>query len=212
MSNHSVSGIFITLEGGEGAGKSTVLKHLSDHYTKQGREVISLREPGGTQLGESIRHLLLDNSKNTHITARAELLLFLASRAQLIEEVIKPALAQGKVVICDRFNDSTVVYQGVARHLGMETVQKLCLFACEEREPDLTLYLDIDPEKGLKRAQKAQKDYSKTDRFESEKLDFHRAVHQGYQILAKQNPKRIKTVDASKPVEEVIKQAISYLP
>ena len=204
-------GLFITLEGGEGAGKSTLMKHLAEHYTKQGREVVTLREPGGTQLGESIRHLILDNSKHSKLAVRSELLLFLASRAQLVDEVISPAIAKGKVVICDRFNDSTVVYQGAARKLGMDLVQDLCLFACANKEPTFTLYLSINPEQGLARAQKTKKDYAKADRFESETLEFHRLVHNAYQQLAKQNPHRIKIIDASQPLDSVIKQAVEHI-
>src|SRR6187431_1687241 len=147
-------GIFITIEGGEGAGKTTLIESLYQHLLGLGREVLKTREPGGTPLGEEIRKILLHSTGP--VSPYAELSLFLASRAQHISELIAPALAAGKVVLCDRFNDSTIAYQGMARGLGMEEVAAVCRFICAGLEPQLTLYLDIDPAVGLSRAKKSR--------------------------------------------------------
>jgi dTMP kinase len=201
--------MFITLEGGEGSGKSTLIKSLEAYFLKQGDEVIVTREPGGSLLGEKIRALLLESSDH-QVAIRAEVLLFLAARAQHVEERIKPALKQGKVVLCDRFVDSTIAYQGYARGLGMEKMHELSLFASDNLEPDLTFYLDIEPAKGLMRANQVQKQ-EVNDRIESETLCFHDKVRRGFITLADLYPKRVHLLDASLPPQEVFQQATQVL-
>ncbi len=191
-------GLFITFEGGEGAGKTTLMKKLAEKLKKH--EILQTREPGGTQLGESVRSILLNPQKK--ISARSELTLFLACRSQHIEEVILPALEEGKIVLCDRFNDSSVAYQGAARSLGMEKVQKFCNFICNNLQPDRTFYLDIDPAIGLKRA-------SGSDRIESEKLSFHETIRSAFLILAKQHPERIHVIDARKTADQVFAEVLN---
>ena len=201
-----VAGIFITIEGGEGAGKSTLVRNLTKELESRGYAVLATREPGGSPTGESIRQLLLDN--NSKITPISELLLFLASRAQHISEKIEPALAKGMVVICDRFNDSSVVYQGLARGLGFELVRNLCRETCGKPSPDLTIYLDVPPEQGLARAERSA---GKKDRIETESLGFHTLVREGFQKLASLEPDRIKTIDGTLPQRRVLDQALHLI-
>ena len=198
---------FLTIEGGEGAGKSSLIEHLSAFFFKKGFDVVTTREPGGAPLGEKVRALLLDSVLQGKIAARAELLLFLAARAQHVEEVIDPALAQGKVVICDRFHDSTIAYQGMGRGLGFKGVEQLCLFASQGLVPDLTLFLDVEPQVGLARAHAAHKG-SGPDRIESEEIGFHDCVRRGFLLLAEQYPQRITRLDASQQAADVVRQAI----
>jgi dTMP kinase len=201
--------MFITLEGGEGSGKSTLIKSLEIYFRERGDEVIVTREPGGSLLGEKIRALLLESSDH-QVAIRAELLLFLAARAQHVEERIKPALKQGKVVLCDRFVDSTMAYQGYARGLGMEKMHELSLFASDNLEPDLTFYLDIEPEKGLLRAKQTQKQ-EVNDRIESETLSFHDKVRRAFITLADLYPKRMHLLDATQSPQAVLHQATQVL-
>lgn len=185
-------GIFITLEGGDGAGKSTLMQNLYQHLETEGRSVIQTRAPGGTALGAKIRSLLLHESLK--MEGLSELFLFLADRAQLADEVIRPALDEGKIVLCDRFDDSTVAYQGVARDLDPDFVRGLCSLATKGLEPDLTFYLDIDPEIGLERT------YHKSgvkDRMESETLYFHQKIRKAFQDIAVKNPERVHCLDAT---------------
>lgn len=206
--NKTLSPLFITFEGGEGAGKSTLIQNVKEYLEMQGIEVVTTREPGGSALGEQIRHWLLtqNNAESAKIDNRAELFLFLASRAQHIEEVIKPALAAGKVILCDRFNDSTIAYQGVARGLGLSQVESLCEFACNGTLPNLTFFLDIDPQEGLKRSkgvEKANAAVGALDRIESEKLEFHTLVRKGMQQLATLYPQRIQVIDGHQSKAQV---------
>lgn len=200
--------LFITLEGGEGTGKTTLIDRLAETLVSKGYDVVKTREPGGTRLGELIRQWLLNHDPSIHIGCYAELMLFLAARAQHIEELIEPALAAGKIVLCDRFNDSSVAYQGAARGLGMAEVQKLCELACHGVLPQLTLFCDAHPEVGLQRAtaQRGEK-----DRIESERIAFHMAVREGLQTLARQQPDRIHTIDASQSLEKVYQDALSVV-
>lgn len=201
-------GAFFTFEGGEGAGKSTLIEKLAEMLTSQGYDVVKTREPGGTLLGEHVRNWLLDPSFKASVGTQAELLLFLAARAQHIEEVIRPAVQQGKVLFCDRFNDSTIAYQGVARGLGFDYVHSLCDLVCKDIQPNVTFFLDIDPEEGLARRKKIQKDNIGTiDRIEAEKLQFHRLVRQGFLQLAHEFPMRIHTIDAHQPAAVVYHEA-----
>ena len=193
---------FITFEGGEGAGKTTLIDALEKMLISQGHSVLKVREPGGTCLGEAIRSLLLHHEMP--ISPYAELSLFLASRAQHISEIIGQALAEGKIVLCDRFNDSTIAYQGAARGLGMEEVAAFCRFICQGLEPDLTLYLDIDPKIGLQRASARHK----SDRIEAEGLAFHIAIREAFLAIHRKNPSRVCLLDANQPPEQVFQQAI----
>ncbi len=206
--------LFITCEGGEGSGKSTLIYKLAEELKGRGYDVLVTREPGGIPLGENIRQLLLRKDAKVEIGSRAELMLFLAARSQHIEELIKPALSAGKVVLCDRFNDSTVAYQGYARGLGIDVVQRLCTFVCNGIEPDLTFFLDVDPSEGLSRTLRIHKDTAgvgQVDRIEAEKLEFHQCVRQGMRRLAAQFPERIRTIDAEKPIEAVFEAAVAFL-
>ena len=207
-------GFFITLEGGEGAGKSTLQSQLADYLIANGYEVVKTREPGGSQLGEAIRTWLLDSNNSFKIAPRAELLLFLAARAQHIKELIEPALKAGKIVLCDRFNDSTIAYQGAARGLDIKSAQKLCQFVCEKIQPQLTLFLDVDPKQGLLRSQKLSKEHAesgKLDRIESEEIKFHEEVRKAFLALAKREPFRIYRIDANKSQSAVLEEAIRAL-
>lgn len=194
-------GLLITLEGGEGAGKSTLLNQLSLSLQEQGHQVIKTREPGGSKLSEFIRQWLLNRDFATPVGMKAELLLFLAARAQHIEELIQPAIERGCVVLCDRFNDSTVAYQGVARGLGLDFVRKLCDLVCGEYTPDLTLFLDVDPLVGLGRTKGSIKENAgmgEVDRIESEALNFHVLVRQAFHAIAAQEPERFIIIDANR--------------
>jgi dTMP kinase len=190
-------GYFITLEGPDGCGKTTQLEFLADYIRSTGREVLTTREPGGVAAAEKIRQLLLD--PKLKLAPRAETLLYLAARAEHIYEKIRPALNDGKVVICDRFTDSTLVYQGFVRGLDMDMLHQLSTLATDGLEPDLTLLLDGAPEKLLVRrvARGVQ------DRFENEGLAFQVKVRAGFLLLAKQEPQRIKVVDGLREIEAV---------
>ena len=199
----SQRGIFISFEGSEGCGKSTQIRRLAARFEQSGREVVTLREPGGTTIGETIRHLLKHDESADAMTPEAELLLFAASRAQLVREVIRPALERGAVVLCDRFLDSTTVYQGVARRLDATEVAAINAFAIGEILPDLTLILDLDAAEGRKRA--ASRSQEK-DRMEQEGIEFYEAVRQGYLKLASAHPERLAIIDASGSIESVMAQ------
>lgn len=206
--------LFITFEGGEGAGKTTLINRLAGTLQNRGYAVVKTREPGGSKLSETIRNLLLNHDAEIKISTMAELLLFLAARAQHLEEVIKPALKSGTMVLCDRFNDSTVAYQGYARGLGMAEVETLCKLVCQDVMPDMTLFLDIDPEVGLDRSRFSAKENAASghvDRIESEKMSFHDRVRQGFLQIAKQNPGRFHTLDASLPADTVFEEAVKLV-
>jgi len=194
------AGLFITFEGSEGCGKSTQIRRLSEFLRSLEREVVVLREPGGTPIGESIRNLLQYDESAGAMTPEAELLLFAASRAQLVREVIRPALARGALVLCDRFLDSTMVYQGVARALDSHEVSRINDFAVGETLPDLTLLLDLDATEGRCRAS-ARK--GPADRMEQENESFYEAVRQGYLKLAAEHSGRFELIDASSDEESV---------
>ncbi len=197
--------MFITLEGCEGSGKSTLKERLAAELVRRGREVLETREPGGSPLGEEVRALLLGRSAEVRVDQRAELLLFLAARAQNVAQLIRPALSKGMIVLCDRFNDSSVAYQGVARGLGFDEVDALCRFACNDLQPDLTFYLDIEPSEGLRRAHK--RTAGQFDRIEQETLSFHEAVRRGFREVAERNPKRVVTLDGTLSRDELFDQA-----
>jgi len=200
--------LFVTFEGGEGAGKTTLIRRLEQELNQRRYPTLQTREPGGSPLGEKIRQLLLQADGHAAIGPRAELLLFLAGRAQHLEEVIRPALSAGKTVLCDRFNDSSVAYQGIARGLGQAYVQNLCDQICQNTFPDLTFFLDLDPTIGMQRAHKEKR---VMDRLENEQEDFHQRVREGFLQLARENPKRMSVIDASASPDEVFKQTWALL-
>lgn len=201
-----MKGLFITVEGTDGAGKSTQIQLLTDYLKSKGRNVIIKREPGGTDISEKIRELILDVN-NKDMSDVAEALLYAASRAQLVHQVIKPALEKGEVVICDRFVDSSIVYQGFARGLGKDMVEEINRFAIDEIMPDITLFFDLSPEIGIKRK---MQDHN-LDRMESEKLDFHLKVYEGYKTLTNMYSDRIRRIDANMTIEEVHKQVLDAI-
>ncbi len=188
-------GLFLSFEGVDGSGKTTQIELLADWLRAQGRAAVVAQEPGGTRVGLEIRKLLLD-SRSTDLQPLPELLLYFASRAQNLAEVIRPALEAGKVVIADRFTDATLAYQGYGRGLGAETVRAIDAVACGGMEPDLTFWLDLDPEVGLRRALSRESAVDES-RMEREDLDFRRKVREGYLRIHQANPKRVKRIDAS---------------
>ncbi|GHC00463.1 dTMP kinase [Cerasicoccus arenae] len=194
-------GILISFEGSEGSGKSTQIARLAKHLELAGREVLRTREPGGTALGEQIRHLLKHADAGFGMCPEAELLLFAASRAQLVREVILPALDAGKVILCDRFLDSTTVYQGVARQLSEDPVQAINGFAVGSAMPHLTIVVDVPAEVGMERIQKRASDLP--DRMEQENIEFYQRVRQGYLLLADQMPERFFVVDGTLDIDSV---------
>jgi dTMP kinase len=211
-SNHLSKGLFITFEGGEGSGKTTVQQKLLTHLQSKGFASVSTRAPGGTPLGLSIRELLL-HQKNQFLSKKAELFLFLADRAQHVAELILPALQEKKIVLCDRFNDSTLAYQGAARYGNLEFIELLCSYVTESLIPDLTFYLDVDPIVGLKRARQAIVKQGKADydRLENEALEFHQRVRESYLHIAQKHPKRFVVIDTHRPIEEVYEIALSSI-
>jgi dTMP kinase len=189
--------IFITFEGTEGCGKSTHIERLADRLRGEGHAVRTLREPGGTESGEQIRKLLKHGPKN--LTAETELLLMNASRAQLVREVIRPALTAGEIVLCDRFYDSTTVYQGSGRGLAAARVQAVIDFAVDETQPDLTILLKIP----LEISEQRRANRRGTDRFEAADRDFFKRIEAGYAALAEVHPGRIHVINANRPLETV---------
>src|SRR5574344_860360 len=200
--------MFITFEGGEGSGKSTAIRKIVAQLEKEGYEVVLTREPGGTSISEEIRNVILDK-KNTDMDPRTEALLYAASRRQHIVQKILPALKAGKIVICDRYLDSSLAYQGGARGLGIDNVLAMNLFATEGLEPDLTLFFDIKPEIGLARI--AANSGREVNRLDVEKLSFHNQVRSAFQELAKRFPKRYFTIDASQSPDEVYQAALAEI-
>jgi dTMP kinase len=199
-------GFFISLEGGEGAGKSTQHRRIVEWLTSQGRTVVEAREPGGTPVSEQIRQVLLD-TRNAGLNATAELLLMFAARSQLVQEVILPALADGNVIVCDRFADASYAYQGGGRQLGAETVEKVEQLVLKDLQPDLTLLFDIPVELGMTRVAGR----GEADRFEVESVKFFERVRKAYLQRAAANPERFKIIDASQDQERVWNQVETIL-
>ena len=199
-------GRFITLEGGEGAGKSTQIQVVKDYLQTRGNDVVVTREPGGTSEGQEIRNLLVSGDKDKW-SPLSETLLILADRAAHLERVIRPALAEGKYVVCDRFFDSTKAYQGVAGGLGLDVIHNLQQPVLGTTLPDFTLLLDIDPEKGLRRAQERGGEL----RFESKTLAYHRTLRNAFLDFAAQEPDRIFVIDADRDVEAVSDDILAVL-
>ena len=199
MSIKKVIPLFITFEGPDGSGKTTQIHLLADYLTGRGFNVLHVREPGGTPIGDQIRHVLHD-MKNQAMEPRAELLLYSASRAQLVSQTIRPHLAAGGIVICDRYADSTMAYQGYGRGLDLDHLRQITFFATGGLTPDLTLYLDIDPEVGLARRHTQGEEWNRMDALE---LEFHRRVSEGYFHLIAAEPGRWIKIDASQGVESI---------
>jgi dTMP kinase len=191
-------GLFITTEGTDGSGKTTQIKLLESYLKDKGFEVVVTREPGGTSIGEKIRSIILDpgNREMSYIT---EMMLYASARAQLVNELIRPSLAQGKVIICDRFIDSSYVYQGFGRNIDIELIEKVNSIALDGLMPDITLFFDIDPRVALARRIQS----TGADRIEQETMDFHRKVYEGYKKLVSKYPDRIKAIESNRSIDEI---------
>lgn len=197
-------GLFITVEGGDGSGKTTQLDFIRKYLAEKGEDVLFTREPGGTPIGEKIRTLILDPA-NKEMDPMTEALLYAASRAQIVSEVIRPALLAGRTVVCDRYVDSSIAYQGYARGLG-ESVADINGFAIGDCIPDATILLKVDPAKSHARI-----DAASMDRMEQESMRFHQRVYEGYLALEKRYPNRIIGIDGAQPIEEVSRQIAAHL-
>lgn len=201
-----MKGLFITIEGADGSGKSTQIEKLKEYLESKKYDFVFTREPGGTIISEAIRDIIL-NKDYMEMSHATEALLYAASRAQHVEQHIKPLLEQGKIVICDRFVDSSVVYQGYSRGLGIDNIENINKYATLGLEPEVTILLDIDAEEGLNR----KKDQRELDRLELQEFDFHKKVCEGYRKLAELHPDRIKKIDASLSVEEIHNEVIKTI-
>lgn len=199
-------GIFISFESSDGSGKSTQIKLIEQYLKSLNYPVVVTREPGGTKISEKLREILLDND-NKEMSYMTEAFIYAASRAQHIDELIKPSLEQGKIVISDRFVDSSYVYQGVARELGIDTVYEINKFAIRGILPDVTFFLDLNPEIAMKR----KKEQKTLDRLENEKIEFHQLTYKGFKSIATLYHNRIITIDANKTIEEIHKQIKFYV-
>jgi len=199
------SGKMISFEGSEGSGKSTQIARLASRLQKLGHDVVSVREPGGTEIGEQIRNIIVHNSKGDEMCAETELLLFTAARAQLVREVIAPALTRGALVLSDRFLDSSTVYQGIGRNLAADPVQQINRFAVGNVMPDLTLVIDVPMEVSLERIRQRASDIP--DRMERENIGFYKKIREGYLLLAKSMPERLAVIDGAKG-EDIIEKKI----
>lgn len=206
--------MFITLEGPEGSGKSCQIPPLADFLHQKGYEVLTTREPGGTAIGDQVRQVIM-SMKNTEMSPRTEILLFCSARAQLVEQVIRPALARGVVVISDRYADSTLAYQGYGHRMDLAILRQILAFATGGLKPDLTLLLDVDVEEGLRRRRCSGGEWNRLDAYE---VEFHKRVRNGYHELAKAEPHRWKMVDANanremvqSSIRQVVEQNLALL-
>ncbi len=200
---HKVNGLFITFEGPDGSGKTSVIQQIVPRLERAlGQSVVATREPGGSRIAETIRQVIL-NPEHTEMDARTEALLYAASRRQHITETILPALEGGEIVLCDRFVDSSLVYQGIGRGIGVEEVAEMNRFATEGLKPDVTLYLDVESEVGLERIKQNQGN-RQYDRLDQETLAFHRQVREGYLTLLEKYPERITRIDANQSLADVV--------
>ncbi len=197
-------GLFISFEGNDGSGKTSILNALKEKLAAQGIEIILTREPGGNKIAEQIRNVILDKN-NTEMDPKTEALLYAAARRQHLVEKVWPLLEQGKIVISDRYIDSSLAYQGYARGIGIDNIYNINMFATDNSLPSLTVLFDISPELGIKRINANAS--REVNRLDLEVSDFHKKVHQGYLIIAKKYPSRIKVIDASKSFDEVLQQA-----
>ncbi len=203
--------MFITFEGTEGSGKTTQIKQVYAKLQEIGYKVRLTREPGGTSIGDQIRTILLDNLNNTDMQPRAELLLFCASRAQLVGEVIRPWLEEGCIVLCDRYSDSTLAYQGYGHGLPVDDLKQILRFATDGLSPDLTVYLDLQPVRGLDRRRRGQflgEDWNRLDALE---LAFHQRVYDGYQTIIAEQPERFLRINADQQPEAVTEELLEAL-
>ncbi len=191
-------GLFISIEGLDGSGKTTQVRHIQEYFQKKGMKTLLLREPGGTKIGEKVREILLD-SHNAEMDSVAEMLLYASSRAQIMAEKVIPALEGGVTVICDRFIDSSIAYQGYGRQLDINEVYNVNYTAVRHILPDITFFLDQHPDTSLKR----RKEASTADRLENEKMEFHNRVYMGYKELCRKYPERIKVLDAGESIEDI---------
>lgn len=201
-------GLFIVFEGGEGSGKSTMIDMIYNWLLEEDRDCIKTREPGGIEISEKIREVILD-TKNTSMDGRTEALLYAAARRQHLVEKVIPALDLGKIVLCDRFLDSSLAYQGYARGLGIDEVYKINKFAIGDYMPNLSILFDIEPELGLERINKNSN--REVNRLDLEKLDFHYKVREGYEIVYNKNKDRMVKIDASLPIEQVFENVKSVI-
>lgn len=197
-------GIFITLEGPDGAGKSTQIENIKSYFENAGREVVVSREPGGTPISEKLRNIVLDNG-NAEMDDITEMFVYAAARAQHVSEKIRPALDKGSVVVCDRFVDSSIAYQGYGRNLG-DQVGEVNRYATCGLEPDVTFFMDLDPEIGRSRIGKDVR-----DRLEQQKLDFHYRVYEGYKAICEKYPERVVRIDATRTIDEIKEDIYSKL-
>jgi dTMP kinase len=207
-----MTGLFVTFEGIEGSGKTTQI-HMAAAYLESRRiPCLATSEPGGSNLGRTLRKLLLEKS-GLRISARSELLLFAADRAQHVEEIICPALQEGRVVLCDRFADATTVYQGYGRGLDLDMIDRINDFAAQSLRPGITVLFDMSPERGLDRVRRRDPDSpaGPDDRFEVEHIEFHRRVREGYLTLAEQDPQRFRVVDADRDIDAVFSDVVAVL-
>lgn len=200
-----MKGLFITLEGTDGAGKTTQCNVIKNYFENINKEVLLLREPGGTKIGEQIRNIIVSNN-NTEMSFYTEALLYAASRAQLVHQVINPALKEGKIVVCDRFLDSSIVYQGIARGIGIKEVENINNIAIDGLAPNLTFFLDIKPNTSIKR-----KNNCELDRLEQESQEFFNLVYNGYKTLCELYSNRIIRIDATENIDAVSKSIIDSI-
>lgn len=201
-----MKGFFITLEGIDGCGKTTQMGKIVEYIKNNGFDVVTAREPGGTELSEKIREVLLD-IKNKGMNPVTELLLYAAARAELVSSVILPAVNKGKIVVCDRFVDSSIAYQGFGRDLGIKMVENINQYALQGCKPDITFFFDISPEEVLDR----KNEIEQGDRIELEAIEFHNKVYRGYLEIANREKDRIKIINSRKPIDEVFKEVKVYL-
>ncbi len=199
-----MKGKFITFEGSEGSGKSTQIELVRSYLKKKKKSVLFVREPGGVKISEKIRNILLD-IKNIKMSDECETLLYMAARAQLVEEVIAPALKEGKIVLCDRFLDSTIAYQGYGNGIDVAGIKEIGRFATKDIRPNITFFFDIDAKKGLSRISR------KKDRIERRAITYHNRVRKGYGAIARSDPGRVKLIDASQSKEEIYKIIQTYI-
>lgn len=203
-----MKGLFISFEGTEGSGKTSIIKEVEKYFLNKGLQVLTTREPGGIRISEKIRDILLDKN-HLEMDARTEALLFAASRRQHLVEKIRPALSDGKLILCDRFVDSSLVYQGIARKLGIDEVMQINQFAIENTFPELTIFVDVRPEVGLKRVFDTKN--REVNRLDLEKLEFHKKIYQGYMDLISKYPDRIRRIDGERSIDDVSKEAIALI-
>lgn len=200
-------GIFVSFEGNDGSGKSTAVRGVYDELVKRGYDVVVTREPGGSKIAEKIRSLILDND-NVGMDERTESLLYAASRREHVVKVIKPALEQKKIVLCDRYVDSSLAYQGYARGIGIDEVYEMNMYATEGLLPDLTVFVVADPEVGFQRIRRNQREL---DRLEHEDIKFHKDVYLGYIKTCEKFPERIKKINGEQLLEDAVNEAVSVV-